>query len=70
MFPNLILDMFFVYHVRLGVVPFFGNGNLLQKKLGPKNFFRDKFGYNRPVSSTHGDHEMGINFCARTIANG
>ena len=38
MFPNLILDNFFVYHVRLGVVPFFGNGHLLRKKLGPKNF--------------------------------
>ena len=28
--------IFFVYHVRLGVVPFFGNGNLFRKKLGPK----------------------------------
>ena len=37
--------IFFVYHVRLGVVPFFGNGNLFRKKLGPKKFIRDKFGY-------------------------
>ena len=37
--------IFFVYHVRLGVVPFFGNGHLFRKKLGPKKFIRDKFGY-------------------------
>ena len=40
--------MFFVYHVRLGVVPLFGNGHLFRKKLGPKKFIRDKFGYNTP----------------------
>ena len=29
-----------MYHVHLGVVPFFGNGNLFRKKLGPKKFTR------------------------------
>ena len=42
-------------HVRLGAVPFFGNGSLFRKKLGPKKFIRDKFGYNPPVGTAHGD---------------
>ena len=46
--PKIDSGYFFVYHVRLGVVPFFGNGNLFRKKLGPKKFIRDKFGYNPP----------------------
>ena len=33
--------IFFVYHVRLGVVPIFGNGMLFRKKLGPKKFIQD-----------------------------
>ena len=44
-----------MYHVRLGAVPFFGDGNLFRKKLGPKKFIRDKFGYNPPVGTAHGD---------------
>ena len=40
--------IFFVYHVRLGVVPFCGNGNLFRKKFGPKKFIGDKFGHNHP----------------------
>ena len=47
MVPKLILDIFCV-HVRRGVVPFFGNGNLFRKKLGPKKFIVDKFGYKPP----------------------
>ena len=41
-------SIFFVYHVRLGVVPFFGTGNFFRKTFGPKKFLRDKFGYNPP----------------------
>jgi len=44
-----------VCHVRLGVVPFFGNRNLFRKKLGPKKFIRDKSGDKLPVGTTHGD---------------
>ena len=43
-----------MYHVRLGVVPFFGNGHLFRKKLGPKKFIRDKFGYNPRRHHTRG----------------
>ena len=54
MVQKLIVDIFW-YHVRLGVVPFFGDGNVFRKKLGPKKFMRDKFGYNPPVGTAHGD---------------
>ena len=44
--PKIDFGYFFVCHVRLGVLPFFGNRNLFQKKLGPKKFIRDKSGDN------------------------
>ena len=44
--PKIDFGYFFVCHVRLGVVPFFGNRNLFRKKLGPKKFIRDKSGDN------------------------
>jgi len=68
MVQKLIVDIFW-YHVRLGVVPFFGDGNVFRKKLGPKKFMRDKFGYNPPVGTTHGD--MGFDWVSnhKTLAD-